>query len=329
MEFRNGHFHSRMVSVAGIAKFAELTNDAFYLNWVKRVYDWALSKSTAFGWTPGALRKNKAYHHETCTLCDMIETGIILAQNGYPEYWQVVERFLRNHLVEAQLVDTDWVMESDRKAADTPNLTAYRVASRSRGGFAGWAAPNDFVCGIGHRFDIMTCCSAHGTRALYLAWSAAVTAEGARVRVNLLINRSTPTLDVHSLLPHDGVVFLRAKKPIGDLLVRLPRWAPLDRVVVERNGQPDNDRGTRSRTGLFLKVGACAEGDGIVVRFPVATGRTTERAWDQSFETEWRADNVVSIEPRGEHYPLYGTESMGLECSFTNRTLREAEDGAL
>ncbi len=329
MEFRNGHFHSRMVSLAGIAKFAQLTGDAFYLNRVKRIYDWALSKSTAFGWTPGSLRKNKAYHHETCTLCDMIETGIILASGGYPEYWQCVERFVRNHLVEAQLVDTDWVAESDGKAADTPEQTVRRVASRSRGGFAGWAAPNDFVCETGHRFDIMTCCSAHGTRALYLAWTAAVSREGSRVRVNLLLNRSTPELDVYSLLPHEGVVVVRVKKRIGDLQVRLPRWAPPDAVAVERNARASADSGMPVLAGPFLKVGACAEGEDIVVRFPVVTARTTDRAWDQDFDTEWRGDNVVSIKPGGRHCPFYRRQSTGPECPYTRRSIREAESAAL
>jgi hypothetical protein len=37
-------------------------------------------------------------NNETCTLVDAIATAMSLAKSGYPEYWGVVEKFVRNQL---------------------------------------------------------------------------------------------------------------------------------------------------------------------------------------------------------------------------------------
>jgi len=307
-EFRKGHFHSRTVSVAGIARFAQFTNNAFYMNWVKKVYDWILSKGTSFGWFPGALIGKGVYHHETCALTDIIEIGIILAQSGYPEYWECVERFVRNHLVETQLLRADWVVESDNHKKDTWKETYYQVGRRSIGGFAGWAAPNDFVCEKGHSYDIMTCCRAHGVRGLFLAWSNIVTesVKEKRVYVNLLLNRSTQWLDIRSYLPHEGRVDLGIKQDIQELLFRIPSWIPFSAVEVIqfRNGKKVKKQ-TESWIGPFLKIGSVYKNEKISIFFPLRKCKTIEKAWDQEFEVEWRGDDVISITPPGKYYPLY------------------------
>ena len=306
-EFRNGHFHSRTVSVAGIARFAQFTDNAFYMHWVKNVYDWILSQGTSFGWFPGALVKNKAYHHETCTLTDIIEIGIILAQSGYPQCWECVERFVRNHLVETQLLSADWVVEADNHQKDTWKETYYQVGRRSIGSFAGWAAPNDFVCEIEHSYDIMTCCRAHGTRGLFLAWDNIVTEKNGRVSVNLLLNRGTRWLDVNSYLPHEGRVDLNINQDIRQLLVRIPSWVAFDAVKVSRKHN-DNDgmrKPVESWIGPFAKLGSSRKGEEITIAFPLRRCETTEKAWDQQFVAEWQGDDVIFITPPGKYYPLY------------------------
>ena len=48
------------------------------------------------------------------------------------------------------------------------------------------------------------------------------------LRVNLLLNRASTWVDVHSGLPHQGRVDLKIKSPCQTVLVRLPEWVPLD-----------------------------------------------------------------------------------------------------
>ncbi|MFB6120820.1 MAG: hypothetical protein ABEJ68_06865 [Halobacteriaceae archaeon] len=302
VEFRTGHFHSRMVSVTAIARYALTADDAATLDWAATVYDWALSQGTAFGWFPGALREDYVHKHETCALVDMIELGILLAEHGYPEHWGRVERFVRNHLAGTQLRDTAWLGDDE-------------VAERLRGAFPGWAAPNDFVCDVGDDPDVMTCCVAAGTRGLFLAWHHAVTTDGDDVSVNLLLNRETPAVDVYSYLPHEGRVVVDANRDVPRLRVRVPSWVDPARVSVsgaERDGWE----------GDFLRLSNVADGDRLSVSFPVRDAKTTATAADRSFNVTWRGDTVVDVAPEGDHHPLYADRTVRDEAGHREADLR-------
>lgn len=318
--YRNGHFHTRMGTLASTARFAQFTHDAYLLNWVKKCFDWALTKCTSFGWTPGDLH-DQGYEHETCTLVDAIGTAILLAKNGYTEYWGVAERFLRNHLTEAQLLDTSWIEQSDTKENDIPKeLTYYKVADRLRGAFAGYSAPNDFVYsgdkGRGHIMDVQTCCVASGARGLYNGWNNIVTEERGRVSVNMLLNKASKWVDVYSYLPHEGKVVIRAKEDIKELLVRIPEYTPHTSVSVKRNidGEDVILCGKDQLFGpivlpwvrkCFIKLTNIRKDEELVVTFPVVKRKTIETAVDDTFEVEWAGDTVINITPGGTYYPLY------------------------
>jgi len=305
-EFRKGHFHSRTVSVAGVAKFAHFTGNASLMGWVKKVYDWILTKGTAFGWFPGGLVKNQVYHHETCSLTDIIEIGILLARAGYWEHWEDVERFVRNHLVGTQLLSGEGFSEAETLDEDDWKITRYRVVSRSIGAFPGWAAPNDFVNETDHSWDIMTCCNCHGVRGLFLAWSNAVTKEHNCFSVNLLFNRRTPWLDVKSYLPFEGKVVVKARQNLEELRLRIPSWVPFEKVQITRKkGVNGETRRADDWVSPFVRIFGLEEGEIVEIAFPVREQKSTEVAWDREFTVQWRGDNVISIEPQGKYYPLY------------------------
>ena len=73
----------------------------------------------------------------------MIDDAILLTKTGYSEYWNVVERIARNHLIESQLWNISWIKHEKHKE-DTERSSFTSVAERARGGFAGTSAPNDF-----------------------------------------------------------------------------------------------------------------------------------------------------------------------------------------
>ncbi|MZQ83695.1 hypothetical protein GQF01_16400 [Paenibacillus sp. 5J-6] len=314
LAYRSGHFHTRIGTLDAIARFGVFTGDAAMLAWVKKSYDWALTKCTNFGWTPGDLHE-QAYEHETCSLVDLIATGITLAQSGYVEYWGTVERFLRNHLAESQLLDLDWVEEADDKSADIPaNKSFYKVAERTRGSFAGYSAPNDFVCdvneGRGHTNDLQICCLGSGTRGLFMGWSNTITEKKGAISVNFLLNRGSKWLDVSSYLPHEGKVVLDIHTDIPRLQIRIPEWAGFTKIkfVRERNGEVIEGKGSEASSWVnkhFLLLGSAVAGEKITVTFPLSFRKTLENAVGQTFETEWRGDDVVNITPKGTKKPLY------------------------
>ncbi|GHV26931.1 hypothetical protein FACS18948_3480 [Clostridia bacterium] len=333
LEYRNGHFHTRMGTLLSLARFAEYTGNAGLAAWVETRYRWALNNwCTTFGWTPGDMH-DQGYEHETCTLVDAIGCAISLAKQGYHQYWQKAEKFIRNHLVESQLIDTSWVHQLDTKAHDIPGRkTFYKVGDRLRGSFAGYAAPNDFVYsgmkGRGHILDVQVCCVASGARGLYYGWKHIVTEKRGRVSVNFLLNRSTEWLDVESLLPNEGRVILRIKKEIADLAFRVPDWAHYGAVSVRYEGAG----GLRCETGrtlsyiddCFIKLGGAVTGDTITIIFPVPERETTERAIDDIYKVKWLGDNVSGISPEGTYFPLY---ARGLSASSAPVMEREIFPG--
>lgn len=314
LAYRSGHFHTRIGTLDAIARFGAYTGNASMLAWVKKCYDWALTKCTRFGWTPGDLHE-QAYEHETCSLVDLIATGITLAKSGYVEYWGVVERFLRNHLAESQLLDLDWVVQTDDKSNDIPyNKSFYKVAERTRGSFAGYSAPNDFVCdvneGRGHTNDLQICCLGSGTRGLFMGWSNIVTENKGTVSVNFLLNRGSKWLDVSSYLPHEGKVVLDIRQDISRLQIRIPEWAGFTKIrfVREKDGTAAEGKGNEESRWVnkhFLLLGAASAGERITVTFPLSFRKTLEDAVGQTFEAEWRGDDVVGITPKGTKKPLY------------------------
>ncbi|MBE1441977.1 hypothetical protein [Paenibacillus sp. OAS669] len=314
LAYRSGHFHTRIGTLDALARYAWHTRDASITHFVKKSYDWALTWCTAFGWTPGDIH-DQAFEHETCSLVDLISTGIMLAQSGYVEYWGIVERFLRNHLTESQLLNLDWVVDSDHKENDDVGMKSYcNVAKRAKGAFAGYSAPNDFCCdvngGRGHTNDLQTCCIGSGTRGLFMGWSNTITERSGTVSVNFLLNRGSRWLDVSSHLPHEGRLDLDIHQNIPRLLIRIPDWAGYAKVLIRRE---QGDR-VLTQTGSdpsiwinqrFLNLGEAHEGERITVTFPVSQRQTVEKAVGEEFITQWRGDDVVHLSPEGIHHPFY------------------------
>lgn len=315
LENRNGHFHTRMGTLYSLSRFARYTLNASMLAWVEKRFRWALDNwCTSFGWTPGDMR-DQCYEHETCTLVDAIGCAITLAKCGWVGYWQVAERFLRNHLVRSQLTDVSWVHQLCDKSRDIPGRKTFcRVGDRLLGAFAGYAAPNDFVYsgvkGRGHIMDVQTCCVASGARGLFYGWSNIVNRERGHIRVNLLLNRTTPDLIVRSCLPYEGRLVITAKRDIDDLAVRIPDWAPYGAVNVSfSDGKRATGRELSYISEVFIRLGAVKAGDAATITFPVEKRNTTEKAVDDLYRVSWLGDSVTGIEPRGLYLPLYNDNS--------------------
>jgi hypothetical protein len=329
-EYRNGHFHTRMGTLASLARFAYITHDSEMLNFAKKCFDWAITnKCTTFGWTPGDM-KDQQYEHETCTLTDAIDTAILLAKQGYTEYWAIAERFIRNHLTQSQLSDTSWIEQSHNKDKDVLGYkTYYKVADRLRGAFAGYAAPNDFVYdgewGRGHIMDVQTCCLGAGTRGLYLAWDNIVTEmPNRRISLNLLLNHSSTWLDVSSYLPHEGKLEINAKKDMNDLLIRIPEWTPFGSVRIIRGQTTYTGRQLPWIKNVFIRIPQVKAGESITVSFNTYERTTIEKGATLEYQIKWRGDDVIDIQPPGHYYPLYNNRTIYKTVPITEKRLSQA-----
>jgi hypothetical protein len=193
------------------------------------------------------------------------------------------------------------------------------IRERSVGSFWGWMRPNE-----GLRVDetpdgpklspssIMHCCTANGARTLYCAWDQIVTEQDGLVRVNLLLNRASPWLDVDSYLPVEGKVVLHIKRA-SRVAVRVPEWCvpfEVDVAVGDETRRPHVE-------GRYVHVDDLTPGDRVALEFPVPERTLRRTIAGQTYELRLRGSNVVAIEPQGVACPLYSNQPTGQETSTT------------
>ena len=229
-----------------------MRDSARYAGWAKKVYDYAARFRTVTGWISAALWDEPVRElSETCATSDMVSLASWIAQAGFPDYWDHVERIFRNYLRPFQFFVTPqyealyWELNKDR-----PEEQIRAGLSRMRelqGAMWGGPAPNDGInwissakqCGPYNTpygcADMFGCCVGEGMRALYTVWSNVVTANAQGVFVNLSLNRDSEVAKVISSLPEQGRMDVTARKP-GNYFLRPPAWAPRTRVRVARAG---------------------------------------------------------------------------------------------
>jgi len=314
-----GHFHSRAATITGILRFAMAEGRGTTVEWCRKVYDWARLQGLALGWFPEFLMRDPSDQSITCESCiitDMLHCAIRLAKYGYPQYWDDVDRFVRNHLIESQLRDVAWVKQSKEKQ-DTDKSSFRDVAERVRGGFAGWSKPNDFIGEIRYPAHIakwlepdwrttrhmMNCCSPAGARALFLVWDNMISRKGSDTTVDLLLNRETEWLRVASSLPHRGEVEMLAKVT-GDLHIRMPPWEAVRAEIDGKRAEP------RWNTSHYLSLESLDAGTRVRVAYPLRHRRESAAAGGEEYELSWRGNTVTRVEPKGTYYPLYDRRSL-------------------
>src|SRR5258708_37466683 len=121
-----------------------------------------------------------------------------------------------------------------------------------------------------HNFSFVVCCSNNNPPAMYSAWEGTVRYDAGVARVNLLLNRVSPWLDMDSYLPYEGKVVIR-NKAAKQLFIRIPRWVDQDKVTAEVNGK----RQSNSWVGRYLFLDGTRPGDTIRIDFPMVESKET------------------------------------------------------
>ena len=309
-----GHVESKIRPGAGVLRLGFLIKNDDYVKRCKGLFDYVESFSGGIGWHPKSLYftgHSGSSGCETCSIRSMVLMATLLAENGYPEYWGNVTRAVRNHLVESQLQDTDWINPGTPLPDETPQTSYRNVPGRVLGAFAGWSDPNDWV---GQRVaqpgtpEIMHCC-ASGAEAFYIAWHHIVTKDqlGA-VRVNLLLNRDTHWVRVNSHLPHEGRVDLIVHDA-PTLLIRIPSWVQHGDVRLAIGGS-ESPLSKKDWDGDYVRVAAVEPGEQVTVHFPMHEHSARVHIAGTDYTLGWRGDTVVDMSPRGTIHPLYMRDAL-------------------
>lgn len=304
-----GHGHAHHIGLLAMLEYATAANDRDTMEFVRASYEWVKGQqhpfgvSTLVGWFPEWYVPN--YNDcETCTLADMLGLAAKLTEAGLGDYWDELDRWLRNQFTAQQL--TEDLVEPIYRFSETrprtplgPYEIGGRVVERNVGAWAGWAGPGDWAIKKG----IQHCCTGSASRSLYYVWEHMLESKGEELRVNLLLNRASPWADVYSYIPYQGRVDVKMKKAYGHLLVRAPEWVEGQSPQIECNV---NGKSRSARwTGRYVDVGSVKPGDKVTLTFPIAERTVKEWIGPGEHTLVIKGNTVVSIDPPGKFVPIY------------------------
>ena len=143
-----GHFHGHTIGILGMIEYALAVGDRELLEWCKSSYEWAKTQgSSLVGFFPEFIVPEYP-SCESCEVADMIGIAAKLSQAGVGDYWDDLDRWARNQFAENQLTEGEWIYRMAETMPKKPvayNETADQVVKRNLGGFAGYAAGNEFA----------------------------------------------------------------------------------------------------------------------------------------------------------------------------------------
>lgn len=303
-----GHGHGHGIGLVAMLEYGIAARDQETIALVRSGYEWAKSNysSSTIGFFPEWFLP----HYDACetdTIADMLALALKMSAAGIADYWDDADRWTRNHFTESQITSADWInrlAERSRKKPVAWNETGDHVAERSVGAFAGWSTANDFgVETPQHPRSIQHCCTGNSSRTMYYIWQYILDHDNGRLKVNLLLNRGSEWADIHSHIPYEGKVEIVVKKPLRNVLVRVPEWVPGNSPAVSARSKS----GIRQVTweGRYVNLGAASPGEVLTVTFPIFIRRTTETIGNVRYTLEIKGNTVVSIDPPGKNGPLY------------------------
>jgi hypothetical protein len=295
-----GHTHSQGIlpSALGVLAYALVAGDRDLAKWSGRVYEHARTYTSSFGWLPDGLgfspRDNFfAGTCETCALCDLIELAITLTEAGIGDYWDDVERYARNQLLEQQIRDPARAVPPDILAQTTTPVE--RIL---RGAFDSTAPPNSL---LGSKEGVVEgCCTPAGARACFMVWDRIMSSRPDGIHVNLALSRDAAWARLTSAEPYRGELRLHVRQA-RPFFLRLPEWIDTNTV----NLTVDGTKRPIDLRGRSLELGELRSGQVVDVKYPLAVQERTEAIAESEFTTHWKGGTVTAITPPGEHYPTY------------------------
>ena len=318
------HFHHSLYALMAVCEYGILADDRQILERVDACFRWAREMGDPLiGFYAEHMPGSDGYLSrqgntvEICEVADMVWLALYLTRAGIGDYWEDLDRWVRNMYAEGQMLEAGFLDRLPDSYFSTdpfsgPYLDTRDVAQRSVGSFWGWMRANDGIqvdpteTGLKLLRGIMHCCTANGARTLYCVWDSIVARVADEVQVNLLLNRASPWLDVDSYLPAKGKVVLHIKDA-PRVALRMPEWCDLRKVKVTV--------GTEGRRflaeGRYIKLGWLKHGDRVTIEFPVPEREMHRVIGEMPYKLVLRGSNVVSIDPKGVAYPLFEQQSRG------------------
>jgi DUF1680 family protein len=308
----DGHFagETHAAGYLGMAiaavRYGVATSDATYVEWADRLYRWVRANSSEFGWVPGPLGLNAPYFArwynaplrrtcETCSLADTLNLAILLAAQGHPEYWDDVERFSRNQLVQNQYGSAATVLGPEA-GDDLPPDVQHALA----GAWESFALPYRLLARPDDSRYVEGCCSGSGARALGLVWEHSLEQRDRVLYVHVGLSREGPQARVTSYEPTAGRLDVVPRTATA-LRLRVPSWAVPGSVTLWVNNAW---RGAR-REGGYVVVDEVPAGSQVSLRYDLVARTESFTVNDETTSAHWRGGTVLDVDPDRGPAPIY------------------------
>ena len=306
------HFHHNGNAMEALSEYAWASGEAEFGEFAKKCYEYARSlpdSSPLVGFFQEYIDdwpdNRGVIDCETCCVVDMMLTALWMTKAGVGDYWDDIDRYMRNQFAEMQMTSGDWITRMTEELSYRPpgeGEIAMGSTERWVGTFAGWATANDFFA-IGAGPGIMHCCTGNGSRALYYLWENMLDYNDGELRLHLLLNRKSPCVEVKSRIPYKGKVELKVKAGCENIAVRAPEWVESSSsgMSCQVNGVPRNI----SWRDRYVHIGKALTGDTVELVFPISERTVEETVGGVPYTLVIRGNNVISISPPGKNYPFY------------------------
>ena len=293
------------MTMEGILIYGLASGRTDLVNWARNAFGQAqLLHGTRFGWLPESLSFVHGQGCETDTMTAQTEMAFLLARKVDDAYWELAEQIALNQLLAQQLRRVDFL-------DDTMRLL---------GGFASFCSPHDWSTPEGPYITQ----SSHGSgmRSLYNVWyHSAWWQQGdtpgeqdRTLRINLHWSKNLPDARIISYLPASTKMEVYLQRPCH-LVIRKPDWAPIGQITAEAwpsSGGPPSAVPI-ILNGRWMNLGYFSEDVLVIINFPdevvfhqdIIHNRSGGGDVTYTYDTWWRGNAVLKIEPNGVKQPNY------------------------
>ncbi|MHB1455504.1 MAG: beta-L-arabinofuranosidase domain-containing protein [Armatimonadota bacterium] len=315
----HGHTHATMHAIWGIADLGLVTGEKRYQDFAKNIWDFVRQHmGTGTGWFSAAAHVAD-FEDETCNLSDMMSIAALIGRSGHPEYFDYVERYLRNYVSNSQFIYTSefeaYYRENHKSESVEKVDKALVEIKKFQGGILAIKGLNDIdnelFGGVGAWF-MAGCCAPEGMRAIYTTWTNTIDRlpksplGPAGVYVNMSFNRESKWGKVVSFMPAKGKLTVKASVK-DTFFLRPPHWALHDQVHAFVNAKPV----PVEWSGAYVKF-AAKPGDELTITYPLLKfTQQVEGLWksttapDLKMTYKWLGNMVVGVTPAASKWPLF------------------------
>ena len=310
----DGHSHATMHALWGVAHLGLIDDNPRYLDFVERSWKFMLSRGTGTGWFPAGPDSC----NETCCISDMMSIASVLGFSGKTEYFDYVERYMRNYISNLQFIvspEFETYYRSLHQDKTPREIEASLTQLRKfQGGIIGGSGLNDYeneLLGGIAGFEMFGCCAPEGMRAIHTTWNSIIdrlpiSRLGPKgVYVNLCLSRQSPWGKVVSFFPQQGRMTVVPTVEEAFFL-RPPHWVQRSQV----NAFVGNKPVPTVWSGDYVRFDAKSDQE-LTITYPLisfsheVTGIWKVSAPDLKIKFEWLGNMVVSSDPAATKTPLF------------------------